>query len=76
MTTNGNDKMPDRVLTLDPTRKDTGVNRIPLITLHVVYDPMNHDIEVKGPKGLDIVGLIGILDLAKTAIVTKVARRL
>jgi hypothetical protein len=73
MTSNGDPKpMPDRVLTMDPTRKDAGANRISIV---VTYDPLQHDVEVKGPKGLDIVGLIGILDLAKTAIVSGVMRK-
>jgi hypothetical protein len=56
-----------RELTINPTRIDAGTNRISLV---VTYDPVLHDVEVRGPKGLDIVGLIGILDLAKTSVVS------
>lgn len=65
--------MPSRVLSLsDPTRKDAGANRISLV---ISYDPSAHEVQVQGPRGLDIVGLVGIIELAKQSVIAGVTRR-
>jgi hypothetical protein len=66
------DQMPSRVLTLDPTRKDAGAS---YLTVTVLYDPLNKTVQVKGSQGIDIIGLVGILELAKNSVVMAAMNR-
>jgi hypothetical protein len=72
MSSNGADKMPERMLVMDPTRKDAGIG---LIRVVVTYDPLRHDVQVQGPKGMDIVGILGILELGKAATIAMASAR-
>lgn len=72
MTTNGK-TMPDRVLTMtDPTRKDAGA---PALNIVISYDPINHDIQVKGPMGMNVISIMGIIELAKVALLSSSTKR-
>jgi hypothetical protein len=64
--------MPSRLLTMDPTRKDAGASSI---AITILYDPLTQVIQVKGGRGLDIVGLLGLLELAKHSVLNSAMRR-
>jgi hypothetical protein len=63
---------PSRILTLNPTRNDAGTTNL---VVTILYDPVQKVVQVKGPAGVDIVGLVGILELAKNSVFASVMRR-
>jgi len=69
----GNGEFPrSGILDMDPTRKDAGLG---IIGIKILYDPVSRDIQVVGSKGLDIVGILGIMRLAEESVVQKAMQK-
>lgn len=72
---NGDDRLPPpdpkRILSLNPTLKAEA----PQLFVNVLYDPVNKVIGLKYSPQLDVVGIVGILELAKDSMVRAAAAR-